>query len=98
MSLCCLSRGVATLARAGSINSHLRPATRMARAGPSRTQRSQRAPKPSQSQTQRPPRSGRRVADEDDEDENTGERDDPDMDINASQGRDDADAVSSLFL
>lgn len=70
----------------------------MARAGPSRTQKSQRAPKPSQSQTQRPVRNGRRVADEDDEDENIGEHDDPDMDINASQGRDDVDAVSNLLL
>ncbi|OAX39837.1 MAGE-domain-containing protein [Rhizopogon vinicolor AM-OR11-026] len=64
----------------------------MARAGPSRTQRSQRAPQPSQSQSQRPVRGGRRVAVEDDEDENTGEHDDPDMDIDESQGRGDADA------
>jgi len=63
----------------------------MARAGPSGTQRSQRAPQPSQSQSQRPVRGSRRVADEDDEGENTGEQDDPDMDINESQRRGDAE-------
>jgi hypothetical protein len=76
----------------------LRPVTRMARAGPSRTQRSQRAPQPSQSQSQRPVRGSRRVADEDDEDENTGEHDDPpDIDIDGSHERGDAEAVSSLI-
>jgi hypothetical protein len=38
------------------------------------------------------------VAVEDDEDENTGEHDDPDMDINESHERGDADAVSSFLL
>ncbi|KAG1745033.1 MAGE-domain-containing protein [Suillus paluster] len=59
----------------------------MARAGPSRTQRSQRAPRPSQSQSQRPARGGRRAAIEDDEEEHAGDDDDQDMDINGSQGR-----------
>ncbi|KAG0696332.1 MAGE-domain-containing protein [Suillus ampliporus] len=55
----------------------------MARAGPSRTQRSQRAPQPSQSQSQRPVRGSRRAAVEDDEEEeNAGDDDDQDMDIN----------------
>ncbi|KAG1782191.1 MAGE-domain-containing protein [Suillus placidus] len=65
----------------------------MARAGPSRTQRSQRAPQPSQSQSQRPVRGSRRAAVEEDEDENAGDDDDQDMDINGSQARlADADA------
>ncbi|KAG1893601.1 MAGE-domain-containing protein [Suillus fuscotomentosus] len=62
----------------------------MARAGPSRTQRSQRAPQPSQSQSQRPARGSRRAPVEEDEDEDAEGDDDQDMDIN---GRlDDADA------
>ncbi|KAG2148873.1 MAGE-domain-containing protein [Suillus clintonianus] len=58
----------------------------MARAGPSRTQRSQRAPQPSQSQSQRPARGSRRAPVEDDEDENAADDNDQDMDINRSQG------------
>ncbi|KAG2052348.1 hypothetical protein BDR06DRAFT_957909 [Suillus hirtellus] len=62
----------------------------MARAGPSRTQRSQRAPQPSQSQSQRPARGSRRAPVEEDEDEDAEDDNDQDMDIN---GRlDDADA------
>jgi hypothetical protein len=67
----------------------------MARAGPSRTQRSQRAPQPSQTQSQRPARSSRRAPVEEEEDENSGEDDDHDMDVNESETRlaeSDADA------
>ncbi|KAG2098101.1 MAGE-domain-containing protein [Suillus cothurnatus] len=67
----------------------------MARAGPSRTQRSQRAPQPSQTQSQRPARSSRRAPVEEEEDENSGEDEDHDMDVNESETRlaeSDADA------
>lgn len=76
-------------------HAHLITKTKMARAGPSRTQRSQRAPQPSQSQSQRPARGSRRAPVEEDEDEDAEDDDDQDMDINGSQARlDDADAVS----
>ncbi|KAG1858529.1 MAGE-domain-containing protein [Suillus subluteus] len=60
----------------------------MARAGPSRTQRSQKAPQPSQSQSQRPVRGSRRApVEEEEEEENSGDDDDQGMDINGSQAR-----------
>jgi len=68
----------------------------MARAGPSRTQRSQRAPHNSQAQSQRPARGGRRAAVEDDDDENTGEHGDADMDMDGNQGMGDAEKVRSM--
>ncbi|KAF9233264.1 MAGE-domain-containing protein [Melanogaster broomeanus] len=69
----------------------------MARAGPSRSQRSQREPQPSQYQSQRPSRGRRRaVAEEDDEDadadeggeeEEDGEQEGHEMDIDNTQVR-----------
>ncbi|KAG1772080.1 MAGE-domain-containing protein [Suillus occidentalis] len=59
----------------------------MARAGPSRTQRSQRATQASQSQSQRPARGSRRAAVEEDEDESAGDDGDQDMDIDETQAR-----------
>jgi hypothetical protein len=91
------------VARAGHVHISSSQTKRqgMARAGPSRTQRSQRVPQYSQSQSQRPARGGRRSPVEDDEDENTGEvgeHDDIDMDINGNQGMGDAEVVRSFLL
>jgi hypothetical protein len=89
------------MARAGHVHINKYSQTRrqgMARAGPSRTQRSQRVPQYSQSQSQRPARGGRRSPVEDDEDENAGEHDDMDMDINGNQGMGDAEIVRSFLL
>lgn len=82
-------------------HAHLITKTKMARAGPSRTQRSQRATQASQSQSQRPVRGSRRAAveEDEDEDESAGDDGDQDMDIDGTQARlADADAVSSSHL